>query len=44
VPEVIVEMKVVPPSGVVLDVRKALVATLAAGGGIGITAILISAP
>ncbi|PWC37677.1 LysR family transcriptional regulator [Azospirillum sp. TSO35-2] len=35
---------IVPPSGVVVDVSDALVATLAAGGGIGICATFIAAP
>jgi DNA-binding transcriptional LysR family regulator len=36
--------EVVPPSGVVVDASDALVATLAAGGGIGISATFIAAP
>ena len=38
----IVEIK--PPSGVVIDVSDALIATLAAGGGIGVSATFIAAP
>ena len=34
----------VPPSGIVVDVSDALVATLAAGGGIGVSATFITAP
>lgn len=37
-------VEVVPPSGIVVDVSDALVATLAAGGGIGIAATFITAP
>jgi DNA-binding transcriptional LysR family regulator len=37
-------IEIVPPSGVVVDVSEALVATLAAGGGIGICATFIAAP
>lgn len=37
-------IEIVPPSGVVVDVSDALVATLAAGGGIGISATFIAAP
>ena len=36
--------EIVPPSGVVVDVSDALVATLAAGGGIGVSATFITAP
>jgi DNA-binding transcriptional LysR family regulator len=38
------ETEIVPPSGIVVDASEALVATLAAGGGIGITATFIAAP
>ncbi len=38
------EVEIVPPSGIVVDVSEALVATLVAGGGIGITASFIAAP
>ena len=34
----------VPPSGIVVDVSDALVATLAAGGGVGVSATFITAP
>lgn len=37
-------IEVVPPSGVVVDASDALVATLAAGGGIGMGATFIAAP
>ncbi|WP_395455915.1 LysR substrate-binding domain-containing protein [Azospirillum melinis] len=37
-------VEVVPPSGIVVDVSDALVAALAAGGGIGIAATFIAAP
>lgn len=37
-------IEVVPPSGVVVDVSDALIATLAAGSGIGISATFIAAP
>ena len=37
-------VEVVPPSGIVVDVSDAVVATLAAGGGIGISATFIAAP
>lgn len=37
-------VEVVPPSGIVVDVSDALVAALAAGGGIGIAATFITAP
>jgi DNA-binding transcriptional LysR family regulator len=37
-------IEIVPPSGVVVDVSDALVAMLAAGGGIGIGASFIAAP
>jgi len=37
-------IEIVPPSGVVIDASEALVATLAAGGGIGISATFIAAP
>jgi len=37
-------IEIVPPSGIVVDVSDALVATLAAGGGIGISATFIAAP
>jgi DNA-binding transcriptional LysR family regulator len=37
-------IEVVPPSGIVVDVSDALIATLAAGGGIGISATFIAAP
>ncbi len=37
-------IEIVPPSGVVVDVSDALVATLAAGGGIGVSATFIAAP
>ncbi|MCZ8546828.1 LysR substrate-binding domain-containing protein [Mesorhizobium qingshengii] len=37
-------IEIVPPSGVVVDVSDALVATLVAGGGIGISATFIAAP
>jgi DNA-binding transcriptional LysR family regulator len=38
------EIEIVPPSGVVVDASEALVATLAASGGIGITGTFIAAP
>ncbi|PWV97754.1 LysR family transcriptional regulator [Hoeflea marina] len=38
------EIELVPPSGMVVDVSDALVAMLAAGGGIGISASFIAAP
>ncbi|NDW07870.1 LysR family transcriptional regulator [Jiella pacifica] len=38
------EIEVVPPSGIVVDVSDALVAALAAGGGIGIVANFLAAP
>jgi DNA-binding transcriptional LysR family regulator len=38
------EIEIVPPSGIVVDASEALVAMLAAGGGIGITATFIAAP
>ena len=37
-------IEVVPPSGLIVDVSDALVAALAAGGGIGISATFIAAP
>jgi DNA-binding transcriptional LysR family regulator len=37
-------VEIVPPSGLVVDVSDALVATLAAGGGIGISSAFIAAP
>jgi DNA-binding transcriptional LysR family regulator len=37
-------VEIVPRSGVVVDVSDALVATLAAGGGIGVSATFIAAP
>jgi len=37
-------IEIVPPAGIVVDVSDALVATLAAGGGIGISATFIAAP
>lgn len=37
-------IEIVPPSGVVVDVSDALVAILASGGGIGISATFIAAP
>lgn len=37
-------IEIVPPSGIVVDVSDALVAMLAAGGGIGISASFIAAP
>lgn len=37
-------IEILPPSGVVVDVSDALVATLAAGGGIGVSATFIAAP
>ncbi|WP_213773891.1 LysR family transcriptional regulator [Bradyrhizobium sp. dw_78] len=37
-------IEIVPPSGIIVDVSDALVATLAAGGGIGISATFIAAP
>ena len=37
-------IEIVPPSGIVVDVSDALVATLAAGGGIGVSATFIAAP
>jgi DNA-binding transcriptional LysR family regulator len=36
--------EIVPPSGIVVDVSDALVATLAAGGGVGVSATFITAP
>lgn len=38
------EVELVPPSGIVVDASEALVATLVAGGGIGIVADFIAAP
>lgn len=38
------EIEILPSSGVVIDVSEALVATIVAGGGIGITATFIAAP
>lgn len=38
------EIEVVPPSGIVVDASEALIATLAAGGGIGISADFVAAP
>lgn len=38
------ETEILPLSGVVIDVSEALVATIVAGGGIGITATFIAAP
>jgi len=38
------EIQMLPSSGVVIDVSEAMVATIAAGGGIGITATFIAAP
>jgi len=38
------EVEIVPPSGIVVDVSEAVVATLVAGGGIGISATFIAAP
>jgi DNA-binding transcriptional LysR family regulator len=38
------EVEIVPTAGIVVDVSEALVATLVAGGGIGITATFIAAP
>ena len=38
------EIEVVLPSGIVVDVSEAVIATLAAGGGIGISATFIAAP
>jgi DNA-binding transcriptional LysR family regulator len=37
-------IEIMPPSGVVVDVSDAVVATLAAGGGIGVSATFIAAP
>ncbi|PJI44688.1 MAG: LysR family transcriptional regulator [Rhizobium sp.] len=37
-------VEVVPPSGVVIDVSDAVMATLAAGGGIGMSASFVAAP
>jgi DNA-binding transcriptional LysR family regulator len=37
-------IEIVPASGIVVDASEALVATLAAGGGIGIAATFITAP
>lgn len=37
-------VEVVPPSGILVDVSDALVAALAAGGGVGIAATFITAP
>ena len=37
-------IELAPPSGIVVDVSDALVAILAAGGGIGISATFIAAP
>jgi len=38
------EIEILPPSGIIVDVSEALVATLTAGGGIGIAASFIAAP
>ena len=38
------EIELVPPSGILVDATDALVSTLVAGGGIGITAEFIAAP
>jgi DNA-binding transcriptional LysR family regulator len=38
------EIEIAPPAGIVVHVSEALVATLAAGGGIGIAATFIAAP
>ncbi|SJZ53386.1 transcriptional regulator, LysR family [Consotaella salsifontis] len=38
------EVELVPPSGIVVDVSDALVAALAAGGGIGISTAFVAAP
>ena len=38
------EIEIIPPAGIVVDVSEALVATLAAGGGIGMSATFIAAP
>ena len=36
--------EIVPPAGIVVDVSDALVSTLAAGGGVGVSATFITAP
>ena len=38
------EIEIVPPSGIIVDASDAVVAALAAGGGIGISASFIAAP
>lgn len=38
------EIEILPPSGIVVDASEAVVAALAAGGGIGISATFIAAP
>jgi DNA-binding transcriptional LysR family regulator len=38
------EVEIVPPAGIVVDASEALVATLAAGGGVGLSATFIAAP
>ncbi|TIX44781.1 MAG: LysR family transcriptional regulator [Mesorhizobium sp.] len=38
------EIEIMPPSGIVVDASEALIATLVAGGGIGISANFIAAP
>ncbi|WP_245593373.1 LysR family transcriptional regulator [Azospirillum halopraeferens] len=38
------ELEIVPPSGIIVDASEALIATLVAGGGIGISAHFIAAP
>jgi DNA-binding transcriptional LysR family regulator len=38
------EIDIIPPSGVVVDVSDAVIATMAAGGGIGMSASFVAAP
>lgn len=38
------EIEIVPPSGIIVDVSEAVLATLAAGGGVGLSATFVAAP
>ena len=38
------EIEIVPPSGIIVDVSEAVLAALAAGGGVGLSATFVAAP
>ena len=38
------EIEIVPPSGIIVDVSEAVLATLVAGGGVGLSATFVAAP